>query len=138
MIKAAQDDGIDLYVMDGYISYDDQKAIYDNLVNLVGEKEAAIKEFKAGSSEHQTGLCIDFTDSLENSEKTIYFSTTEACQWLLMHSREYGFIERYPAGQENVTGYGYMPWHYRYIGEEGVRRMEEAGTFIYEDIIPHN
>ena len=138
MIKAAQDDGIDLYVMDGYISYDDQKAIYDNLVSLVGEKEADKKEFKAGFSEHQTGLCIDFTDSLENNEKTVAFSKTPACQWLLTHAREYGFIERYPAGKESVTGYGYLPWHYRYIGVDAVQRMAAAGIYTYEELFFHN
>ncbi len=138
MIAAAQEDGIDLYVMDGYISYDDQKAIYDNLVNLVGEKEASNREFKAGCSEHQTGLCIDFTDSLENNEKTTAFASTPACQWLLTHAREYGFIERYPAGKQSVTGYGYMPWHYRYIGEEGIVRMANANTYTFEEILKTN
>ncbi len=26
-----------------------------------------------------------------------------------------GFILRYPEGKEDVTGYGYKPWHFRYI-----------------------
>ena len=133
MIKAAADDGVNLYVMNGYISYYDQKEIYDNLVNLVGEKTADTKEFKPGFSEHQTGLCIDFTDSLDHVEKTTAFSKTPACQWLLLHGREYGFIERYPADKQKLTGYSYMPWHYRYIGVEAAQGMTNAHVHCFED-----
>lgn len=135
MIAAAKEDGIELYVMDGYISYDDQKQIYDNIVNLIGEKEASLTSFKPGFSEHQTGLAIDFTDSLENTEKTAAFSKTPACQWLLRNARKYGFIERYPAGKQKVTGYGYLPWHYRYVGTDTTAAMAEAGVYCYEDYL---
>ena len=29
----------------------------------------------------------------------------------------YGFILRYPKGSEDITGYNYEPWHYRYVGK---------------------
>ena len=41
-----------------------------------------------------------------------------------MNAYKYGFIIRYPLGSENITGYGYEPWHIRYVG------IKEA-TYIY-------
>ena len=29
---------------------------------------------------------------------------------------DYGFILRYPEGKDDITGYGYEPWHFRYVG----------------------
>ena len=28
---------------------------------------------------------------------------------------KYGFILRYLEGKDDITGYGYEPWHFRYI-----------------------
>lgn len=28
----------------------------------------------------------------------------------------YGFVERYPAGKEKITGIAHEPWHFRYVG----------------------
>ena len=37
-------------------------------------------------------------------------------QWLAQHAHEYGFVMRYPDGKQDITGYMYEPWHFRYIG----------------------
>ena len=42
----------------------------------------------------------------------------------------YGFILRYPKGKEYITGYGYEPWHYRYVGVD-------VATYIYENNITY-
>ena len=31
---------------------------------------------------------------------------------------KYGFILRYDLGKEQITGYKYEPWHYRYVGTD--------------------
>ena len=41
---------------------------------------------------------------------------------------KYGFILRFPKGKEDITGYKYEPWHYRYVGVD-------AAKIIYEDDI---
>ncbi len=70
-----------------------------------------------GTSEHQTGLCVDFMTStmsaLDNS-----FADTDAFAWLVNNAYRFGFILRYPEGKESVTGYTYEPWHYRFVGRE--------------------
>ena len=29
----------------------------------------------------------------------------------------YGWVQRYPAGKEAITGIGHEPWHFRYVGQ---------------------
>ena len=76
-----------------------------------------------GTSEHQTGLCVDFIGS-EMSSLTNAFEDTEAFAWLSQNAYKFGFILRYPADKTDVTGYSYESWHYRFVGRE-------AATDIY-------
>ena len=77
-----------------------------------------------GQSEHQTGLCVDFITSDMGSELTEAFELTDAYRWLSQNAYKFGFILRYPDGKEDITGYTYEPWHYRFVGRE-------AATDIY-------
>lgn len=71
-----------------------------------------------GTSEHQTGLCVDFITSTMNGKLNEKFATTEAFAWLKDNAYRFGFILRYPDGKESITGYSYEPWHYRFVGRE--------------------
>ena len=77
-----------------------------------------------GQSEHQTGLCVDFITSGMNGELTEAFEYTEAFAWLTENAYKFGFILRYPRDKQDITGYTYEPWHYRFVGRE-------AATDIY-------
>ncbi len=77
-----------------------------------------------GQSEHQTGLCVDFTAAEEREPLTEAFELTAAYQWLSQNAYKFGFILRYPKGKEDIPGYTYEPWHYRFVGRE-------AATDIY-------
>lgn len=37
------------------------------------------------------------------------------------HCQDYGFILRYPADKQDITGVMYEPWHFRYVGKEAAR-----------------
>ncbi len=41
------------------------------------------------------------------------------------HAWEYGFTLSYPAGFEEVTGYRYESWHYRYVTRAGALMQRE-------------
>lgn len=77
-----------------------------------------------GTSEHQTGLCVDFITSDMGGNLTEAFANTKAFAWLRENAYRFGFILRYPQGLEEITGYQYEPWHYRFVGRE-------AATDIY-------
>ncbi len=126
MKAAAAEAGVTLIVSSGYVTYKEQQDLYDSMVKLLGGGDngpASTAIEKAGYSEHQTGLAIDFTNDASQATPTSAFADTPASQWLYAHAHEYGFILRYPKGKESVTGYDYMPWHYRYVGTDVANAM---------------
>lgn len=104
-------EGINLNIISGFRSYNDQNIIYNNYVKKDGKKLADTYSARPGHSEHQTGFAMDI-----NSLKTDFQYTKEGI-WLNNNAYKYGFILRYPKGKENITGYMFEPWHYRYVGE---------------------
>lgn len=133
MIKAAEQDGISLYLVSGYRSYDLQSSLYDKKVAQVGEENAENWESPPGTSEHQTGLAFDVnetdnTDTLLNTE----FENTEAFEWLTENCAKYGFILRFPKGKREITGFNYQPWHYRYVGKTAAAVIMSEGITLEE------
>ncbi len=53
-------------------------------------------------------------------------------RWLTEHCAEYGFVLRYPVDRGEVTGIGYEPWHWRYVGEEAARAIQTRGICLEE------
>ena len=95
------------------------------------EARAAMWVARPGTSEHQTGLAVDIVDLSyqvldEGQERT------PVQQWLMAHCAEYGFILRYPTDKSALTGVGYEPWHYRYVGVEAAREIMAGGLCLEE------
>lgn len=126
MQRAAAAEGLSLYVVSGYRSYQTQKSVYAGWVNLDGKEQADTYSSRAGHSDHQTGYTFDL-NSLEQS-----FAYTPEGIWLAEHCAEFGFIIRYPEGKEMYTGYIYEPWHVRYIGKEKAKIITESGLSLEE------
>lgn len=53
-------------------------------------------------------------------------------KWLIQNSYKYGFILRYPNGRTDITGIGYEPWHYRYVGMEAAKYIFENDITLEE------
>ena len=126
MIAAAAEEGLNLFIISGYRSYDKQASIYRNYAARDGQAAADRYSARPGHSEHQTGMAMDL-NSLDFS-----FADTPEGIWLAAHCAEYGFIIRYPAGCEDKTGYVYEPWHVRYVGEELARKITDSGLCLEE------
>ncbi|WP_346889915.1 M15 family metallopeptidase [Clostridium sp. UBA1056] len=123
LINTAKEDGIILLGNSGYRSYKSQEKVYISRVKSEGRKLADAYVAKPGSSEHQTGLCIDITN-----EDRYFVEGTKEADWLAENCYKFGFIIRYPYGRKNITGIEYEPWHIRYIGKE-------AAKYIYDNRI---
>lgn len=111
MASAAMLDNIIIKNISAYRSYDYQVNLYNRYVSRDGVEKADIYSARAGYSEHQTGLCLDINevdDSFENTQEE---------KWLKNNAYKYGFILRFPKNKEDITGYKYEPWHYRYVGK---------------------
>lgn len=126
MQEAAAAEGISLFVVSGYRSYQTQKTVYAGWANRDGEEQADTYSSRAGHSDHQTGYTFDL-NSLEQS-----FAYTKEGIWLAEHCDEFGFIIRYPEGKEAYTGYVYEPWHVRFVGKEKAKILTESGLSLEE------
>ena len=118
MMKSAEEDGVVIKIRSGYRSYSIQSTLYNNYVRRDGKEAADKYSAVPGYSEHQTGLAFDFTTSDTITSIGDWFTDTIQAKWLYENAYKYGFIIRYPEGKEDITGYQYESWHYRYIGEE--------------------
>ena len=127
LFDAALAKGLRLYACSGYRSYERQKQIFEDYCQRDGEDEANRYSARPGSSEHQTGLCMDVTCQGVEFELRGSFEDTEEGKFVLTHAHEYGFIIRYPKGKESITGYIYEPWHIRYLGKETAMKVFQSG-----------
>ena len=118
-----------------YIDWEDQMkprvTLDDGITPEEHQALAARWVSRPGTSEHQAGLAVDIVDKSyqlldEGQEKT------EVQKWLMAHCADYGFILRYPTEKSALTGVGYEPWHYRYVGREAAREITEQGLCLEE------
>lgn len=140
LFNAAAKDGITLYAISGYRSYDRQKEIYDTNVATKGLEYTNRYSAMPGHSEHQTGLGMDVSAlSVNNSLDPVFAYSNEGI-WLAAHAHSYGFVIRYPENKESVTGYSYEPWHIRYVGKKLASYLYQNHLTLeeYYDYTPSN
>lgn len=118
MNKEAKKAGLNLKAFSTYRSYKYQEKLFNSYAEKHGEKEANRFSAKPGESEHQTGLAFDIGGDDQSCWANKKFNNTKEAKWLYENAYKYGFILRYPEGKENITGYMYESWHYRYVGTE--------------------
>jgi D-alanyl-D-alanine carboxypeptidase len=130
MLDAAYVAGYDIRVVSGYRSYDQQVVTYNYWVEQLGEEEANRVSAKPGYSEHQLGSTADLGTADLGWDLTEGFGSTAAGQWLAANSVQYGFALSYPEGKEDITGYAYEPWHFRYIGAGEAQAFQSSGLTL--------
>lgn len=134
MAAAARAAGFTLTVSSAYRSYQYQIGSFERWTSRLGLAEAERVSARAGRSQHQLGLVVDF-GSITND-----FAETPAGKWVAANAARFGFSLSYPRNYENLTGYAWESWHYRYVGRElaafidswfgGIQQY--ALRFIYE------
>lgn len=129
MFNAAKKEDLTLIITSSVRDYDYQDTLWNSYSNQKGEEWADSVAARPGFSEHQTGLSLDivtYNAGMSNFENTKEFA------WLQEHAHEYGFIMRYPKDKEDITGYSYESWHYRYVGEEVAKKIKDLGITFDE------
>ena len=124
MKNAAAQDGIDIFVISGFRSYDYQNTLYNRYASRDGYEAADTYSARPGHSEHQTGLAADL-NAIDDD-----FGNTPEGAWLNNNAYKYGFILRYPKGKTNETGYKFEPWHFRYVGTDLASKLYNNGDWI--------
>ncbi len=99
------------------------------------------RSFQApGVSEHQTGLSIDFTDTIAHAANYEFqfedpeIFDSELYAWLMEHCADYGFIFRYPAEKAPWYGTPCTHAHFRYVGVQAAKFMTEHDLCLEEFI----
>ncbi|MEI5585242.1 M15 family metallopeptidase, partial [Agromyces sp. CCNWLW208] len=121
---ASQEAGLALASNSAYRSFGAQQNIYD------GDDELTARP---GFSEHQTGLAIDVGAESGVCSLDVCFADTPEGQWLRDNAHRFGFVLRYPADKQAVTGYQFEPWHFRYVGTDLAAEMRKQGITTLEE-----
>ncbi len=132
MLADSRDQGLAIFVVSPYRSYDEQAAIFAPYAPRAGETEATRFPPRPGQSEHQLGTAIDFSSPAAGYDLVQAFDQTPEGQWLRSSAWQYGFVMSYPEGKENVTGYVYEPWHFRYVGKPVADELNRKGITLTE------
>jgi LAS superfamily LD-carboxypeptidase LdcB len=127
MIDDALEDGIKIWVMSAYRSYNEQASLKGAYTQTYGSGANAFSADQ-GYSEHQLGTAVDFTTEGLGGGLT-GFEDTPAYQWMLDNATKYGFTLSYPEGNEY---YVFEPWHWRFVGEDLARDLDRANASFYD------
>ena len=122
MCDSAKEDGINIKAGSTYRSYSYQQSLYNRYVNRDGKKEADRYSARAGYSEHQTGLAIDIL----NGKNEFIDEDNKEYDWLINNCYKFGYILRYTK-EEDITGYQFEPWHFRYVGNDIAKEIHDTG-----------
>ena len=115
LAAAAKKDGVTLTVSSTYRSYEYQKNLFDYWVSVDGLEEAERESARAGTSQHQLGMALDFAPVDDAFDKT------PGGKWVYANAAKYGWSLSFPQGYEDVTGYRWECWHFRYVGVEACK-----------------
>jgi LAS superfamily LD-carboxypeptidase LdcB len=129
LAKDARDEGYNIRAVSTYRSYIYQKDLYNRYASNDGSVKADTYSARPGHSEHQTGLAVDVDNA--NLAYTA-FGDTKEFTWMQRNAYKYGFILRYTKDNEWITGYNDEPWHYRYVGQEIAKYINEH-PMTYEE-----
>ena len=140
MLTDCREAGLSPIVCSAYRTEATQTRLYRNKVARVRasgvpedrvEAEAAKWVAPPGTSEHQTGMALDIVAASYQILDEGQEDTAEQ-QWLMENSWKYGFILRYPSEKSDITGIGYEPWHYRYVGKAAAADIYRTGVCLEE------
>lgn len=132
MQKEALKEGYEIFVDSSYRTYEYQEKVFNDVALKKGLNHA--KKFVAcpGGSEHQTGLAFDVIFRRDGVMIEEQKEDDAEIKWLFLHAHQYGFILRFPKGKENVTGFNFEPWHFRYVGKELAKELFFAKMTLEE------
>lgn len=132
MSEAAKADGVILVVLSAFRSFDYQETLKSKEVIPLGSHPSIAEP---GHSEHQLGTAIDFTSGTNPALTFTAFANSLEYAWLMEHAIEYGFVQSYQTGKEDITGYIAEPWHWRYVGPDIASDVIEEELTLYEYLL---
>lgn len=123
----------EICLVSGYRSRREQVRIWEDSLRENGEAYTRKYVARPDCSEHQTGLAVDLAKRAETIDFICpEFPDSGACKELKRLAPDCGFIERYPREKQWLTGIGWEPWHFRYVGYPHAAIMKEKDFCLEE------
>ena len=129
-------DGLTILLDSTYRSVARQEELWAEFAEEYGEDYCKKYVAVPGYSEHHTGLVIDICvikdgKIINDNDEMI----AERDLFSKIHAKlaDHGFILRYLEGKDDITGYAYEPWHFRYVGSpEIAKEIMDKGLTLEE------
>ena len=99
---------------------------------MVGVKNANNYAALPGYSEHHLGTAIDILTSENGYSIAPNYFNTKVFKWMSENAYKYGFVQSYPQGKVQITGYNPEGWHWRYVGIDVATQVHEQGITFTE------
>ena len=138
LLKAAEEAGVPLQLVSGYVSREEQDKLFQKEVErlikeesysrVMAEQTASQNVAPGNQDDSQTGMSVVVQSEKESSD----FSSTAEYRWLYRHCIDYGFVLRYPEGKKSYTGRDFDPNCIRYVGETAAARMRQLQMSLEE------
>jgi D-alanyl-D-alanine carboxypeptidase len=125
MLETAKSEGHKILVRSAFRSFVKQKRIFGNKTKRYGLSRASRVSARAGHSQHQLGTTVDIVMPRYRYRITQRIAKSAEWKWLSTNAHLFGYALSYPRGEEELTGYMYEPWHYRYLGIAAATEMWE-------------
>lgn len=130
------DNGYTIAIESGYRSAEYQKKVWDEIEQEKGLEHTKKYVAVPGYSEHQSGLAVDFV----LYENGVFYEDHKMkghpiLKLVADNAYKFGFIIRYPEGKEQITGYGYEPWHLRYIKNVDIAKEMKDKNLCLEEYL---
>ncbi len=117
-------------ITQGLRTFEEQQEMLELKISQYGPDQKIAQV--PGYSEHHTGYAFDISTYVNGIMGT--FTGENEYKWVHDNAHKYGFVLRYPAGKEDITGISYESWHFRYVGKPHAQYMYKNGLTLEEYI----
>lgn len=131
-----ENDGLQINIRTSYRSVQRQEEVFQKNLEKYGLEQAKKYVAVPGYSEHHSGLAIDVTilkDGEYPRARAEFLAMDDLYQIVHKKLPRYGFILRYLKGKEAIHGYGYEPWHFRYIDSPEIAKEITDRGICFEE-----
>ena len=132
LFNSAKSNNINLSLTAGYVPYTYLSSVYNGYLVTIGQVQADTKSTRPGYDEAQVGLSVNLAGTDGQCINQTCFANTPEGKWLASNSYKYGFILRYPNGKQDITGYRYEPWYFRYVGTALAKQLYTTNQTMEE------
>lgn len=125
-------EGVTIRINSGWRDFQSQEGALSYWINALGFQNGSKYAAPIGGSEHHLGTAMDIVSSENNYKLMPSYTNTKLHRFMSENAYKYGFVLSFPKGMENITGFTYEPWHFRYVGLETAKYLHDHNLSLVE------